>query len=94
MEYLIPIATCLLVAVVSGLLFYDLGRHVQGYIDGENIRKAFSYATRSMEFYDDDENEETTLFITLVEDKPAYTVTEIVLNDGESLRLYREERTI
>lgn len=93
MEYLIPIATCLLVAVVSGLLAFDLGRHVQGYKDGEHIRAAIRYATRSMEFYDDDENEETTLFITL-EDKPAYTVTEIVLNDGESLRLYREERTI
>lgn len=93
MEYLIPIATCLLVAVVSSLLAFDLGRHVQGYKDGEYIRAAIRIVARSIELYNDDENEEATLFITL-EDKPAYTVTEIVLNDGESLRLYREERTI
>lgn len=92
MEYLIPIATCLLVAFASGLLAYNHGRTVQGYIDDENIKWAFRYADK-VEIYNDDENEEATLFITL-EDKPAYTVTEIVLNDGENLRLYREARTV
>ena len=92
MEYLIPIATCLLVAIVSSLLAYSHGRRVEAWENGKTMKWAFGYAD-SVETYNDDENEETTLFITL-EDKPAYTVTEIVLNDGESLRLYREERTI
>lgn len=92
MEYLIPIATCLLVAVVSSLLAYSHGRSDQAWEDTERIQGAYSSADK-VETYNDDENEEATLFITL-EDKPAYTVTEIVLNDGESLRLYREERTV
>lgn len=92
MEYLIPIITCLLVAVVSSLLAYNYGRTVEAWENGETIKWAFRYEDK-VELYNDDENEETTLFITL-EDKPAYTVTEIVLNDGENLRLYREERTI
>ena len=93
MEYLIPIATCLFVAVVSSLLAYSHGRSDQAWEDTERIQGAYSSADK-VEIYSDDENEEATLFITLVEDKPAYTVTEIVLNDGESLRLYREERTV
>lgn len=92
MEYLIPIATCLLVAVVSSLLAYSHGRSDQAWEDTERIQGAYSSADK-VETYNDDENEEATLFITL-EDKPTYTVTEIVLNDGESLRLYREERTV
>ena len=92
MEYLIPIATCLLVAVVSSLLAYNYGRSVEAWENGETVKWAFRYADK-VEIYNDDENEEATLFITLAS-KNAYPVTEIVLNDGESLRLYREERTI
>lgn len=45
------------------------------------------------EVYEDHENAETIVFITLKEE-PAYSIKEIVLNDGESLRLYREAREI
>ena len=93
MEYLIPIITCVLVAVVSGVCAYTMGLNVQSARDAGTIGRAYYYAERNMETYNDDENEETTLFITLAS-KNVYPVTEIVLNDGESLRLYREERTI
>ena len=93
MEYLIPIATCLLVAVVSSLLAYNYGRSVEAWENGQKIGRVCYYAEQNVETYSDDENEETTLFITLAS-KNVYPVTEIVLNDGESLRLYREERTV
>ena len=47
----------------------------------------------SAEAYEDHENAETIVFVTLVE-KPAYSVKKVIVNDGEYLTLFQETREI
>lgn len=72
---------------------------VVGYFIGLSVAEQNEDLLREMfpdistEFYEDHESAETTIFITLTE-KPAYSVKEIILNDGENLKLYQEAREI
>ena len=86
MSWIVPIITCSLVAIVC----YFLGKASAEY-DADLLKEMLPDI--SAEVYEDHESAETTIFITLTE-KPAYSVKEIILNDGENLKLYQEAREI
>lgn len=89
MQYLIPLIVCSFVAIVSGVVFFNAGRNYQKVQDVEAIR----LMRRDVDVYNDYENAEATVFITL-EDKPEFDVVAVVVNDGENIRLYKEARGI
>lgn len=84
--YLLVIIACAFSCVIG----YFVGLTVAD--QNEDLLKEM-FPKVQTEVYEDHENAETTIFITLNEE-PAYSVKEIVLNDSENLRLYQEAREI
>lgn len=84
--YLLVIIVCAFSCVVG----YFIG--LSAVVQNEDLLKEM-FPSIQAEVYEDHENAETTIFITLTE-KPAYSVKEIILNDGENLMLYQEAREI
>lgn len=86
MSWIVPIITCSLVAIVC----YFLGKASAEY-DAGLLKEMIPDI--SAEAYEDHENAETIVFITLVE-KPAYSVKKVIVNDCEYLTLFQEAREI
>ena len=84
--YLLVIIVCAFSCVVG----YFIG--LSAVVQNEDLLKEM-FPSIQAEVYEDHENAETIVFVTLVE-KPAYSVKEIVLNDCENLKLYQEAREL